>query len=177
MDKLGINLLVILLSFPTSVAAEESDWPGFPPDCWEKTRLFHGRFEPDLWRTKMKINTLKEPEPKPNPGTLSPNGGYFFILDEEWPRARVTIYAEKDHMIDIKFSGLYGLSDIRWLNEKLLFMRPWWGRIQGTDIIYDVEREQIVYAENITDGNIAYRQFRESCPLLGCECIKKNTGE
>ena len=52
-------------------------------------------------------------------------------------------------------------------------MRPWWGRIAATDLIYDVEAEKVIYAEAVTDAYLAYQQFRESCPLLGCECIKK----
>lgn len=52
-------------------------------------------------------------------------------------------------------------------------MRPWWGRIAATDLIYDVEAEKVVYAEGVTDAYLAFQQFRESCPVLGCECIKK----
>jgi hypothetical protein len=52
-------------------------------------------------------------------------------------------------------------------------MRPWWGRIAATDIIYDVEKEKVIYAEFVRDGYIAHQQFLESCPQHGCECIKK----
>ena len=55
---------------------------------------------------------------------------------------------------------------MKWVNEKLLFMRPWWGRILGTDLIYDVEAERIVYAETVTDGYLAYQQFRESWVVI-----------
>ncbi len=89
------------------------------------------------------------------------------------PSARVTIYAEKDHVVDIEFVELFGLSEVRWVNEKLIFMRPWWGRIAATDLIFDVEREKFVYAESLTDGFLAQQQYRDTFPLRGCTCIRK----
>ena len=85
----------------------------------------------------------------------------------------MTIYAEKDHVVDVAFVELFGLSDVRWVNEKLIFMRPWRGRIAATDLIFDVEREKFVYAESLTDGSLAHQQYRACCPLHGCTCIKK----
>jgi len=112
--------------------------------------------------------------PKPPAGAYSPNGGYYFALEGDGrPDAKVTIYAEKEHLVVITLANLHGLSEVKWVNEKLLFLRPWWGRIVGTDILFDVEREQVIYAETLTDGSLAYRQYRESCPLHGCECIPK----
>jgi hypothetical protein len=35
-----------------------------------------------------------------------------------------------------------------WVNEKLLFIRVWWGRIAATDCILDVESLRLVYAED-----------------------------
>jgi len=40
-----------------------------------------------------------------------------------------------------------GSVSIRWLNEKLLFGRVWWGRIYSTDFILDVEKEQFIYKQ------------------------------
>ena len=85
----------------------------------------------------------------------------------------MTIFAEKNYLIRIEFSELFGLSDVKWINEKLLFMRPWWGRIAATDLIYDVEAERMIYAEGVTDAYLAFQQYRASCPAQGCECIKK----
>jgi hypothetical protein len=36
---------------------------------------------------------------------------------------------------------------VRWLNEKLLFLQVWRGRIVSTDLILDVETRQFVYRE------------------------------
>ncbi len=97
----------------------------------------------------------------------------MFVVEDGRPSGHVTIYAEKDHLIDITFKELLGMSDVRWVNEKLIFMRVWWGRIEATDILFDVETEKVLYVETVTDGAQAMRQYRESCPALGCQCIKK----
>ena len=165
--------LFFLLLFPVLSFAADKPWPGLPPDCWKEPRLTHsdGSADFDPWRKNTKISFIKEQIPKA--GTFSPNKGYFFIEENGRPKGKVIVYAEKDHLIQIEFSDLFGLSDVRWINEKLLFMRPWWGRIVGTDIIYDVEKETIVYAETVNDGYIAHQQFLENCPINGCDCIKK----
>jgi hypothetical protein len=75
--------------------------------------------------------------------------------------------------VDVDFREIVGLSDVRWISEKLIFMRTWWGRIAATDLIFDVEREKFIYAEAVTDGHLAYQQYRESCPIHGCTCVKK----
>lgn len=166
--KRVLGLLVLLLV--TSVHAE--GWPGLSPDCWSEPRNLHSVEKSDPWQKNVAITKLKAEKPKP--GVFSPNKGYFFVSEGPGrPEATITIYAEKAYLIQIKFTDLFGLSETKWINEKLLFMRPWWGRIVGTDIIYDVENEKVIYAETVTDGGMAYNQFKESCPQQGCECIKK----
>ena len=85
---------------------------------------------------------------------------------------RLGTHAEKDYLIKISFDKLHGIKE-KWINEKLLFIQPWWGRIAATDIIYDVENEKIVYVEDLTDGYIAFDQFQKGCARHGkCKCIK-----
>lgn len=164
--------LIALLVVPVSAAAS-GGWPGLPPDCWSGSRMVHSIHGESPWQQNMAV--LRKKDGKPKPGQVSPNNGYFFVVEGDGrPTARITIYAEKEHLIEISFSDLFGLSDIKWINEKLLFMRPWWGRIMATDIIFDVETEKVIHAETVTDAFQAYQQYRESCPILGgCECIKK----
>ena len=154
------------------VAAFAADgWPGLPPDCWTEPRMVHSVQDlGDTWRRNTRISTRQAG--KPPAGQVSPNKGYAFSVEGSRPSARVTIYAEKDHVVDIDFSELFGLSEVRWVNEKLIFMRAWWARIAATDLIFDVEQEKFLYAESLTDGSLAHRQYLESCPLRGCNCIK-----
>ncbi len=126
----------------------------------------------DLWKRNTTITTRQGD--KPLAGQMSPNKGYLFVVEGGRPTGQVIIFAEKDHLVDIHFADLFGLSDVRWLNEKLILMRAWWGRIAATDLIFDVEQERIIYSESVTDGTLAYQQYLQSCPIHGCKCIKKN---
>lgn len=166
-----IGVLLVTLLFAWSAEAAERNWPGAPPDCWTEERNIHGGDFADIWKTNMAVKKLTGAILKP--GVYSPNKGYYFVAEDGRPNGAVTIFAEKSYLIRIEFSQLYGLSGVKWVNEKLLFMRPLWGRIAATDLIYDVEAEKVIYAESVTDAYLAYQQFRESCPVLGCECIKK----
>lgn len=137
-----------------------------------ESRVVHPARSPgDLWERNITITTRQSEKLKP--GTLSPNKGYMFVVEGSRPSEHVIIYAEKDHLTDITFKELWGLSEVRWVNDKLIFMRVWWGRIAATDMLFDVETEQVPYAEMVTDGAQAMQQYRESCPALGCTCIKK----
>lgn len=162
----------LLIAAPIAAIAAEG-WPGLPPDCWAEPRMVHSVQDlGDLWQRNTRISTRQTGNPAA--GQVSPNKGYAFSVEGSRPSARVTIYAEKDHVVEIEFVELFGLSEVRWVNEKLIFMRPWWGRIAATDLIFDVEREKFVYAESLTDAFLARQQYLESCPLRGCTCIKKN---
>jgi hypothetical protein len=166
----GLTAGFVMLFCSIASPAEKS-WPGAQPDCWSESRFFHNQEMLDIWKDRTVIRQVREG--KAQPGTYSPNKGYYFTVEGGRPNGSVTVYAEKAYLLRIEFSELFGLAEVRWVNEKLLFMRPWWGRILGTDLIYDVETEKIIYAETVTDGYLAFQQFRESCPALGCECIKK----
>jgi hypothetical protein len=165
------GIWLLLSCSPIGATAAERNWPGAPPDCWSDGRIVHGGDIGDIWKNNTAFKKIAGP--KPANGTYSPNKGYFFFAEDGQPSGSVTIFAEKNYLIRVEFSELLGLSEVKWINEKLLFMRPWWGRIVATDLIYDVEAEKIIYVESATDAYLAYQQFRESCPLLGCECIKK----
>ena len=157
----------------SSIAATAADknWPGAPPDCWTEERIIHSGDFNDVWQGNTAFKKI--PGAKLKAGVYSPNKAYYFVAENGRPNGAVTIFTEKPYLIRIEFSELFGLSDVKWINEKLLFMRPWWGRIAATDLIYDVEAERVIHSEGVTDAYLAFQQFRESCPLLGCECIKK----
>jgi len=133
--------------------------------------MIHGSDFTDLWQGNTAFKKL--PGAALKAGVYSPNKAYYFVAEDGRPNGAVTIFAEKDHLLRIEFSQLFGLSEVRWINEKLLFLRPWWGRIAATDLIYDVEAEKVIHSEGVMDAYLAYLQYRESCPLMGCECIKK----
>jgi hypothetical protein len=44
----------------------------------------------------------------------------------------------------------------RWLNEKLIFIEVWWGRIAASDLILDVENKKFIYNQLAHYGEITF---------------------
>jgi hypothetical protein len=151
-------------------AARMRTWAGLPPDCWTEVRNFHS--SDDSWNWRSRATVTRVAAEKPENVTYSPNKGYYFALSAP-PEHAILIFAEKEHHVRIIFADAQNLNDAKWVNEKLISMRVWWGRVAATDLIFDVENERVIYAESVHYGGIAMEQARESCRALGgCECIR-----
>jgi hypothetical protein len=50
---------------------------------------------------------------------------------------------------------------VRWVNERLLYVQVWWGRILGSWYLIDVEAEKVVYREMVHSGEIPFQQAHE----------------
>ncbi|NJL28150.1 MAG: hypothetical protein HC897_09765 [Thermoanaerobaculia bacterium] len=86
------------------------------------------------------------------------------------------VYAEKRHFYEIAFEVYRDPPDVRWINEKLLFIRAQWGRVLSTDAILDVETEKLLYQQEVTFGVVPWQQFHGDCPIMeGCPCIPKRS--
>ena len=140
---------------------------GPDPSRWEEPRLYHSPFEAAFGNRI----TLFESAPAPDGSTpvYSENRGYFFrVAPPDFTRSgpwttSVYVYAEKRAWTRLTLSdhGSYPVQ-VRWINEKLLFVRVWWGRLIGTDLILDAESGAIVNREMVRDGRLLFRQHRES---------------
>jgi hypothetical protein len=76
----------------------------------------------------------------------------------------IRVFNERDDIIKIELgdhAATYGTS-IKWVNEKLLYIQLWWGRILGTYFIFDVEKEKIVIKEMVYDGGIVFEQWQQN---------------
>lgn len=110
----------------------------------------------------------------------SPNGAYRFTpiakQREKPDPVSLIIDVERPYFlkIDVKNQGI--ITDQRWINEKLLFFRIWWGRIRGTDVVFDVESEEIRISDMVQDGSIAFEQFQKACADNGtfCKCMSRD---
>ncbi len=75
----------------------------------------------------------------------------------------IKIYNEKDYLTQITFidhHAQYEVSRI-WINEKLLYLRVWWGRILATDLIWDAEKEEFICKEMSIWGQGSFQQFQQ----------------
>jgi hypothetical protein len=168
--------LPVIALFCGYAAANSSQWHT-TPDKWKEPRIFqtpasesprgvslgHHSTEHDF---KVKV--------------FSPNKAYWFAADGDRsivPRiecdgtgflilesnASIYVYTERDYLLRIRMRDHYPNFTInaRWVNERLLFVRVWWGRVLGSDVIVDVESERVVHSETIQDGTIAFQQWRQ----------------
>ena len=80
------------------------------------------------------------------------------------PDAALCVFNETDRMTKILLKDHYPnfVLDVYWINEKLLYVEVWWGRILGSCFIFDVEKESIIYKEMVNDGNVAFQQWQQA---------------
>jgi hypothetical protein len=69
-------------------------------------------------------------------------------------------------LVTVKDHGTDGVR-VRWLNEKLLWFRVWWGVVVATELLVNVENAEILFFEESD-----YRQL-----LLSCEEKRESVAE
>ncbi|MFN3703023.1 hypothetical protein [Thermomonas sp.] len=52
----------------------------------------------------------------------------------------------------IEIVGLRDNARLKWINEDLLFIQTWWGRIVSTDMLFEVSTGRFVYAKQANYG-------------------------
>jgi hypothetical protein len=142
------------------------------PDKWKEPRIFHSGFEKEyqnrikISHTKLYSKNAAQNEKEKN---YSPNKAYWFVVyspDTMKPgpwSTEINIFNERDYIIKIELvdhAATY-MTTTKWINEKLLYIEFWWGRILGTYLIFDVENENIVIKEMVYDGGIAFQQWQQ----------------
>jgi hypothetical protein len=137
------------------------------PDKWNESRVFHSPFD-DKWADRIIIKRIPAIEIK-SEKIFSPNKAYWFsIIDPNYSKSmtrnvQIDIFNERDYHISLQLMeiGNYVLQT-KWVNEKLLYVRTWWGRVLGFDLLFDVEKEQIIYKEFVNDGGIPFMQWQQA---------------
>ena len=154
------------------------------PRCWPEPRLHHPPMEKDFRdKVEQRLQLRRVTENMPKGRTLSPNGAYAFH-EERVQRpdgssvVTVKVFTESDELLEVRAENVKGVNHVQWVNEKLLFLRVWIGRLGGADVILDVERDRIILMETVMDGRLDWEQARASCTanptLRGCTepCVR-----
>jgi len=158
------GLLIAGLWFKAALA-DHTPWHT-PPDKWQEPRVYHTPFEESYsGRIKIGKGSLGVQRAEKS---WSRNKAYFFIVSPPdfgkggpWDTV-ISIYNERDYFVQISLMDHGNCHPkIDWINEKLLYIEVWWGRILGTTIVFDVERETIIHKEMVHWGAIAFQQWRE----------------
>lgn len=169
--------LLIIFALLISHDVSASSYPGKAPDCWTQPRAVHTNEETDdyvskhISITKNTVIEVKQLE------YVSPNKGYSFSYVDDRPDGMITINAEKHHFTVIELKNIFGLSEIKWVNENLVFFRIYLGQEVFIDVLFNVESERIIFSQSGRNSKSAMQQFEQGCKLHGgCECIKKQKG-
>jgi hypothetical protein len=154
------------------------------PNCWGEPRIYHpaGAYADELETAAAKHVRLRRVRGAvPAEHQLSPNGAYAFHRAEHAhaegrsgsTTVTVTIFTEADELLEVHASDVWNMTNVKWLNEKLIFFRVWLSRIGGVDLVVDVEQDAIIYKEAVADGRLPWEQAKESCkanpPIPACQ--------
>ncbi len=137
------------------------------PELWSGPRVFHRPFETSY---EDRIQVSRVPLVRAaSDRVLSSNGAYWFARQEPdtqhpgpWHTV-VDVFNERDELVRIKIED-HCSHDVEtsWINEKLVYIEVWWGRVLGTSMVYDVEAERFLFKEMMHAGSIPFQQYREA---------------
>ncbi|MCB9748094.1 MAG: hypothetical protein H6755_06780 [Candidatus Omnitrophica bacterium] len=137
-----------------------------PPNCWDKERIYHlkGEDAQDILKMiKGAVNIKHINDILGDDIQFSPNQAYAYHLKERDGNYFIRIFTERNYLISFNLTNIHGISEIQWINEKMLLIRVWLGRITGVDLFFDVEAENIVYRMPFRWGQLEFQQWHENC--------------
>lgn len=156
------SLVFVLCADPIGASTA----PHTPVEQWTAPRLYHTPFD-DRFEDRIRIGRSAWPS-VPLQHRYSPNKAYWFgttppdtSRDGPWD---TSIFIDNETGTPLRIDLLGHASypvDIHWINEKLLYLQVWWGRMIGAYLIYDVELELVLVKEMIRDGGILFRQHQQ----------------
>ena len=166
----AICFLLLLTGCSGKASSERtnSEWSFHTtPNKWEKPRIFHTPFD-KRWSDRIVVQRTPLTQVA-NEKVFSPNKAYWYSVTEPdfikpGPhKLQMNIYNERDYLVRLEILDIgHYVRYTKWINEKLLYVRAWYGRIFGVDLIFDVEKEQIIHKENINDGGIPFMQWQQA---------------
>jgi len=71
----------------------------------------------------------------------------------------IQIYNGRDYVIQLHFVDHRYRSKIWWIHDKLVYMEVWWGRMMGSQFIFDVDRELFIYKGMVQSDIGAVQQW------------------
>lgn len=178
--KIGLQCMSAALTFALASSAAGAWEYHTRPSCWAEPRVFHA--EDGHRYRELEIERVEGALSEE--AVLSPNGAYRMqvvfndLSDRPTWDGEMLIDNERPYLLRLVLPDLSWphSAEARWINEKLVFVRAWWGRVAGTDLVIDVERESIVLEENVYDGGQAFKQFevctdQERAEEERCRCF------
>ena len=156
-----------------------------PPECWEGPRDYYSEGEGatgGVKRAEERLQIDHVSQALPEPMVVSPNGAYAYHLGftpsgpaSGASRVELLVFAERPYLVRLVAGDVFNAIDDHWVNGKLLYFRLALGRVQFLDLIFDVERERIVFGEAGAFGDLVFQQAKASCATaeVGPSCAKQ----
>jgi len=136
------------------------------PDKWKEPRLYHTEF--DRAYADRIVITKETAGRTDREKVMSANGAYWFsTMSPDTARpgpwsTDIFVFNERENLVRIRLKDHAGYEvTAHWINEKLIYVQFWLGRVLGICFIFDVETEKIIYKEMVNDGGIPFGQWRE----------------
>ena len=182
------SVLLIAVSAPLLIprfAVAESASPPPPPECWDAPRDYYPdgeRASGGVKRAEERLQIDHVTRALPEPMAVSPNGVYAYHLDvapsgpaSGASRVELLVFAERPYLVRLVAGDVFNAIDDHWVSGKLVYFRLALGRAQFLDLIFDVERERIVYREAGDFGDFVFQQAKASCATteVGPSCAKR----
>ena len=108
-------------------------------------------------RVSSAASDARRSAPAASAGALSPQGTASMSIEKPdytspgpWT-TRVRVVGNGARPIDLAIDFIeHAQYDVKatWFNEKLIAFKVFWGRVVGTDIVFDIERGRVLYAED-----------------------------
>jgi len=166
MAKYRFSTVIMVLVLSGCQSVDHSQNWHTSPQRWTQSRVYHSEFG-----NEFKDNIVLQKGEFPTQGlvsVVSPNRAYrYFVHQPDYLKAgpwSTSLYIDNEtealFIIKIKDHNNWGI-EANWINEKLLYVSVWWGRIVGSYFIVDVEKEEIIQSEMIHDGTIVYQQYQQ----------------
>jgi hypothetical protein len=168
---------------PLTLAETAAESP--PPECWSAPREYYAEGKRAIGGVKgvkdrLRIDHVSQTLPEPM--VVSPNGAYAYHLGftpsgpaSGASRVELLVFAERPYLVRVVVGDVLNAIDDHWVSGKLLYFRLALGRVQFVDLIFDVERERIVYREAGDFGDLLFQQAKASCATaeVGPSCAKQ----
>ena len=149
--------LAFLMIFSSSLIAV--------PDAskWNKPHDFHIAFDPG-YEPRIEIIDGGRGVPSETADYSKNEADWFELepLNEKTNEQRISVSADGSITILLKDTYPNFPTRAHWINEKLIFIRVYWGRILGTDMIFDTDKNEFIYREMVYDGTTFYQQTHQA---------------
>ena len=164
--------------------AAQAEEAGFhtDPACWDAPRIYHsGPPSADLTNRIHLIETPGDASPPENIA-VSPNGAYgFWVRRPDTTRPSpwdtgIIVDVEQGRRPSLLIEQVLQPPAPQWLTEKLIYLRVVWGRSVFSDLIWDVEANELVYHEQAVYGVNAYSHYQQACNGR-CPCDGGDSGD